>query len=236
MQKKDRAKSLDQVGAALGDPVLIAQMRMKPVPLSFVMQRCGLSVNLKHAIELINGLDKAESVKAVTGSTSVPQNLETVSGINPKYLLVKHALHLTTRIEATRPKTTLYEPAEAIRMLNEKIVSINTEARALAAEFSKRHYRVMADQLGKYERVLAECNRCVDINEALKKLRMSHDEWRLLKSAISRYGMTRDILFGKNVLIDGKIINDIEQRFLGRQVTEIIPRILVSALESPPKK
>lgn len=233
MQKTDRAKSMGVVGAALGDPVLIALMRMRPVPLSFVMQRCGQIVNLKNAIQLITDLEAVDSVNAVAGGASNSQNLESVSGINPKYVLIKHALHLTTRMETTRSKSVLYEPSDAKRMLNDKLVSINTEARNLAADFSKRHYRVVSDQLSKYERVLAECNRCVDINDALKKLRMSTDEWRLLKSAIGRYGMTRDILFGKLILIDGKIISDIEQRYLGKQVSDVIPRILEAALEPP---
>ena len=137
----------------LNDRVLMELMRFKYIPLSFVLQKCGLAFNQKNAIDVIDELCSLGNGKTNDGdgfSTSFVR-------INPQFQIIKQAIHVSIGIEGGVKANTILYGAEVVKMLRNKVVSINTAARDLSSEFNTKTYKPTVKLYAQYERVLRDC-------------------------------------------------------------------------------
>lgn len=211
--------------AILGDKTLLALMRFKFVPLSFILQKCSLPFNLKNATDVIQEFDSLGSVTAESDGFQV-----NVVNLKPQYQVIGKVLHVSAGISGSTGNRKIISAQEAIDLLKIKEISINTSARDYATEFNRNIYKPFQSQYEAYDKVVKDCDKSTNIDDVLTKHGLSKDEWKKLKTSIARYGLSREIRLAKMYLLEGSLSDEIERRYIGKSVQEVVATMVRAAL------
>ncbi len=110
--------------------------------------------------------------------------------------------------------------------MSEIVSALSPVSRQAGRDFATAHYDKLKEQLDVYEKVLRECERSISLAEARERVGVSEREWQRVKGWMGRFGIVNDIVCARNILVSGSLIREIEQRYLGHRVDEVVPQLL----------
>lgn len=210
----------------LNDRALIALMRLKFVPLNFIQQRCGVKTTRKATIELIQAFECIKDAPDVIGDGYTMSFCDAT----PHFQIIKKTVHVSIGLDAAKAKSGVMSAKDLIEAINQRLISLDASVKEVASEFKNDQYVPLTKQLEKYRKILAECDRSLDLDTALSRTNTDMATWRRLKSSMARYGLSQDVRFARNVLLPGSLCDQIEQMHYGQNLQEVISALLRKAL------
>lgn len=211
----------------LEDAALMAMIRHRHVPFVFVLKQAGLKPTVENAHQMINAL-----IALRPGQRS--QQVAGVIELDVNFAIQNEAFFISGG--------TLGETRGIVwldKLTPEHIsASVNAASRVAARDFAQKRYAELRQSADLYERVLRECERCESIDEALQRVRVARRpldraEFERIKSNMNRYGLMREPIFAKRMLLDGPLARQIEQQFLGERLDDVVMRLLRQLLAKP---
>lgn len=111
---------------------------------------------------------------------------------------------------------------------------LNAENRQEAKRFASTTYAQLTNEYETYQKVLRACELTTSLEVALQRLAIDKTEWSKLKSSMNRHGLMEEPVFAKQVTIAGMLVKELEQRYIGQRLEDIIPRMLQELLSKEP--
>lgn len=220
-------KEIDSIlQPVLNDRALIALMRLKFVPLNFIQQRCGVKSTRKATIELIKAFEAIKDAPDVNGDGYTMSFCDA----KPHFQILKKSVHVSIGLDATKSKTSVMTASDLIEAINQRLISIDGSGRDVASEFKNDHYVPLTKQLDKYLKILAECDKSLTLESALMRTSTDMPTWRRLKSTMARYGLSQEVRFARNVILQGSLCDQIEKKHFGQNLQDVISAMLRQAL------
>lgn len=218
MKKPDSPEllaSVETLQPVLEDRTLMALIKNRHVPFTFIIKRVHRRLTPENAAQVVQAL-KSLIHYGNHGSVLGIQDL----GVH--FLMVSDVLHVGGGRIAHRGGHATIEDVGPAEIKG----ALSPSSRLAGRVFGDRHYDKLKEKYDLYERVLKECERCTNLAEARKRVGLEEEDWQHLKSHMGRFGLVRDIVYAKAILLEGGLVREIEQRFLGQRVEDVVPRLL----------
>lgn len=214
----------------LEDNALMAMIRQRHVPFAFVVKQAGEKLTEEGATKVANALIALRPGNRGKGVAGVIE-------LDVNFSIVNKALHISGGIlDATRGVVWVKEltPAHIAD-------AIGPESRSAGREFALKRYKELKIASDLYDRVLRECERSESLDIALSRVRvdrkpMEREQYERIKGAMNRYGLMREPIFARPLLIEGVLAREIEQQFVGERLEDVAPRLMRQALAAAKKE
>lgn len=206
----------------LADPVLMALIKNRYIPFSFIVKRMHRRISKENAqltVEALTALIKREHSAVGVG----------VQDLGVHFAMMAGVLHIGGGRMAQRNGHQLVDEVGD----NEIRDSLSADSRLAARNFAAKHYEPLKKQYDLYQKVLRECEHCTNLVDARTRLAVDEPTWQHLKGLMGRFGLVHDVVYAKAILLDGLIVREIEQRAVGQRVEDVVPRLLREALATP---
>jgi len=214
----------------LEDNALMAMIRQRHVPFSFVVKQTGEKLTVESATKVVDAL-----IALRPGNRS--KEIAGVIELDVNFSIVNKALHVSGGIlDAIRGVVWVKE------LTPEHIAdAVGPDSRAAGREFALKRYKELKSASDLYDRVLRECERCESLDIALSRVRvdrkpMEREQYERIKGTMNRYGLMREPIFTKPLLVEGFLAREIEQQFVGERLEDVAPRLMRQALAAAKKE
>lgn len=202
------------------DKAVMALIKQRLVPFSFIVKRLDKKPTLATAIRIARAL-----VAMRRGHEH--RNVSGVFELDVHFALVQEVLHVGGgALGSGRGGETFNDVSES-----QIAASLETKSRAIGREFASKRYEPLREMIDQYERVMRECERSINQSEALKRAKVDPKDWTAIKGWMNRFGLMRDPAYAKPILLDGSLAKEIEQRYVGDRLDEVVPALLRDALD-----
>ncbi len=211
MAKPPSLEIMDALQPVLQDRALMALIKNRYVPFIFIVKRACGKLTAENSLRVMQALQSSSH-----GNTVGIQDL----GVH--FSRVADILHVGGGRLAERGGHKVIEDLASLDIRE----ALSTTSRLASRVFGVNHYDPLNKKYKLYESVLRECDLCTSLPEARKRAGVGEQEWKHLKAVMGRFGLLRDIVYAKSLLLDGSLVREIEQRFLGQRVEDVVPRLL----------
>lgn len=217
-------KELSALHQALLEPIisdraLMAMVRLRNVPFYFVLKYICKRSTVEDAANLVDAL---QAMRPENGGS-----FGGVVGLDVRFYLVGEVLQISAAdLADSRGFTEVSEVTT--KHLSD---ALGQRSKSSAAEFRAKRYNVLKEESDLYERVLKECSNVTNLADALAKVRlhgepMEKREYERIKAAMNRCGLMREPVFAQNVLINGMHVYELQQRYIGQKLENVLPLII----------
>ena len=206
---------LDILRPMIEDRALMALIKQRYVPLSFIVKRLFRRPTAEASMAVVRAL-----VALRPGNEH--RQIMGVVELDVRFALIHEVLHVGGgELGGGRGGIILdvVTPEQARDALEPK-------NRAAGRKFATEKYEPLKEMTDQYERVMRECERSVSLAEALQRAKIEPEKWNQVKSWMLRFGLMRDPAYAKPVLLYGPLAKEIEQRFIGDSLDDVIHRLL----------
>jgi hypothetical protein len=217
MQTPSQLPSADLLQPVFDDRALMAFIKTRYVPFSFVVKRVFRKLTVENATQVMSAL------KAPCGARSSGMG---VQDLEVHFAMVSEVLHIGGARLAQRTGHRVVAEIDQADIRE----ALNPKSRLAGRVFAATHYEKLKSQHEIFERIMRECERCTNLKDARLHVGVSDEDWPKLKAYMARFGLLRDVVFAKPILLDGALVREIELRYLGQRVDEVVPRLVRSGL------
>lgn len=203
----------------LEDRALMALLKNRYMPLAFMAKRVNKKLSIATMTEIVQALTHYSRQNDALG----------IHDLGVHFAMVSDVLHVGGGRGAQRG---VHKPIEDVGA-SEIRSTLSPQSRLAARNFNASHYEVLKKQYDLYERVLRECERCTSLVEARGRIRVQEDDWQRLKGTMARFGLVRDVVYGRSIFLEGGLVREIEQKYMGQRVDDVAPRLLRGGLDVP---
>jgi|ERR1035437_6676139 hypothetical protein len=225
MKKINHSNADDTVHVAilrpiLEDSTLMALLKNRYVPASFIFKRVNRKPTPENCVEVVTALKALRT----GGASSIG-----LYDMDVHFAMVSGVLHVGGgRLSGRRGKK-----VDGVEVgLAEVRESLLSASRVAGRVFATVHYDKLKVQYDLYEKVLRECESRTSLKDARARLSVSTEEWQKLKGCMGRFGLVRDVVCARPILLDGLLVKEIEQRFLGQRIEDVVPRLLREKIDT----
>lgn len=208
----------------LEDEVLMALIKQRYVPLMFLLKKVDRKPSAETAATVVRAL------AALRRGSS--QDAGHVLDLEVHFALVGDVLHVAggRRRGARSSQQQVQVTMDEVSKQHLKS-SLSPESRLEARNFQLKHYEELKKHYDVYQKVVRECERSVSFVEARERLKLDEAEWGKIKSWMSRFGLLRDMVYAKPLLLHGSLARELELRFTHERIDDVVPRLLRDAIE-----
>ena len=219
MIKQPVEADVDMLLPVLTDPTLMALLRNRYVPASFLFKKVFRKPTPESCLRVIHSLMALQD-----GGASKVGLFE----LDVHFVIQSGVLHVGGGRSAGRRQERVISEVG----MPEVVAALSPTSRQMGRDFATLHYDKLKEPLTVYEKVLRECERSTSLVQARERVGVDEAEWQRIKGWMGRFGIVKDIVCARNILVPGSLIREIEQRFLERRVDDVVPELLRQQIDT----
>lgn len=225
---------VDTLAPIVSDRALMAMIKQRYVPFIFLLRQVQKKPTLEGGRAVVEALQalrpghrRQPHVDGGVGAVGVAGLME----LDVHFSVVHEVLHVTGGQLIDARGIEVHEVTDAL--LRD---ALSPQSRSVGREFQSRRYNELKQATEVYERVLRECERADNLDEALGRVRfdggpMDRKTYDRIKATMNRYGLMREPVFARWVMLEGRLARELELQYVGERLEDVVPRVLRSDLD-----
>lgn len=210
------ASDVDILKPMIEDRALMALVKQRYVPFSFIVKRLFRRPTQETSMAVVRAL-------VALRPGNVPRQVMGVFELDVHFAMIHEVLHLGGgAMGGGRGGGAIFDSVTPEQVRE----ALETKSRGAGRKFAVEKYQPLKDMTSQYERVMRECERSVNLTEALQRAKIDSERWNQIKSWMLRFGLLRDPAYAKPILLYGPLAKEIEQRFIGDKLDDVVHRLL----------
>lgn len=216
-------EDLEILTPMIEDRALMALIKQRHVPFSFIVKRLFRKPDLETSMAVVRALVALRPGKE-------HRQVAGVFELDFHFAMIQDVLHVCGGVLGGGGRS-----GEAFQTVTEEQVreALSTKSRAAGRKFAAEKYEQLKEMTDLYERVMRECERSINLAEALQRAKIEPEKWNLIKSWMLRFGLMRDPAYAKSILLQGPLAKEIEQRYVGDRLEDVVHQLLKDVIFAP---
>ena len=195
----------------------MALIRSRHVPLAFIVRQVNKRPKPEDTLEIVEALQALH----VGGLEEMG-----ISNLSIHFVEIDGLLCVTGGVLPAR------RAFIAVKQVDRELAksALSSRHRAAVQTFATQEYGNLKHFYDSFERVMRESERTTTVPDALKRCGVSASDWLRIKGWMNRFGLFRDLVHGRNMILYGGIARELQQRNLGERLEDVVHRILRDSL------